>query len=101
LQDAYVSIKTKYPSLDVMMFSPEFFVRVHQIYDRMLVNLEKHEFGCFTGEKPMSGFYAVLYALSTCKQVRLSLMNSPARSPCPASMPCSTPSPPASRSVSH
>eukprot|EP00242_Pyramimonas_sp_CCMP2087_P004076 CAMPEP_0198219834 /NCGR_PEP_ID=MMETSP1445-20131203/76443_1 /TAXON_ID=36898 /ORGANISM="Pyramimonas sp., Strain CCMP2087" /LENGTH=354 /DNA_ID=CAMNT_0043897393 /DNA_START=504 /DNA_END=1565 /DNA_ORIENTATION=+ len=71
LQDAYVAIKTKYPSLDVMMFSPEFFVRVHQIYDRMLVNLEKHEFGCFTGEKPMSGFYAVLYALSTCKQVDL------------------------------
>ena len=36
----------------------------------MLVNLEKYQFGCFTGEKPMSGFYAVLYALSVCEKVR-------------------------------
>lgn len=42
-----------------------------QIYDQMQVNLEQQEFGCFTGEKPMSGFYAVLYALATCTHVDL------------------------------
>jgi hypothetical protein len=42
-----------------------------QIYDQMQVNLEQQEFGCFTGEKPMSGFYAVLYALAACTHVDL------------------------------
>lgn len=42
-----------------------------QIYDQMTVNLEQQEFGCFTGEKPMSGFYAVLYALAACNHVDL------------------------------
>jgi len=37
----------------------------------MQVNLEQQEFGCFTGEKPMSGFYAVLYALAACTHVDL------------------------------
>mmetsp|Transcript_41658 Transcript_41658/g.50513 ORF Transcript_41658/g.50513 Transcript_41658/m.50513 type:complete len:450 (-) Transcript_41658:883-2232(-) len=71
LQEAYVTIRQKYPAVDVVLFSPEFFVQAHNIYDRLQENLEKHEFGCFTGEKPMSGFYGVLYALSACDKVDL------------------------------
>ena len=33
--------------------------------------LETFDFGCFTGDKPMSGFYSVIYALSTCQKVTL------------------------------
>jgi len=71
LQEAYVTIRNKYPQLDALLFGPEFFVKAHQIYDQMQMNLERNEFGCFTGEKPMSGFYAVLYALSACEEVDL------------------------------
>lgn len=71
LRDEYATIRTKYPAVDVVLFSPEFFVQAHTIYDKLQENLEKHEFGCFTGEKPMSGFYGVLYALSACKTVDL------------------------------
>jgi len=71
LQEVYATIRAKYSQIDILLFGPEFFVKAHQIYDQMQLNLEKNDFGCFTGEKPMSGFYAVLYALSSCKKVDL------------------------------
>ncbi|GBG73724.1 hypothetical protein CBR_g17064 [Chara braunii] len=71
LKETYVHIRTQFPTIESLLFSPEFFAKAHQIYDRLQDNLERFEFGCFTGEKPMSGFYAVLYALSACDQVDL------------------------------
>ena len=33
--------------------------------------LQAEGMGCFSGEKPMSGFYALLYALDVCESVDL------------------------------
>jgi hypothetical protein len=34
-------------------------------------NLQNAGMGCFSGEKPMSGFYAVLYTLRVCNSIDL------------------------------
>eukprot|EP00899_Mesostigma_viride_P022727 jgi/Mesvir1/3639/Mv14938-RA.3 len=71
LREAYVAIRQHFPVVDALLFSPAFFVHAHRIYDALQDELELHEFGCFSGEKPMSGFYAVLFALQACDQVDL------------------------------
>lgn len=71
LKDTYATIRQHFPAVDTLLFSPDFFVQAHQIYDNLQANLERHEFGCFTGEKPMSGFYAVLFAQYICRTVDL------------------------------
>lgn len=71
LKDTYISLRERYPFVKVHLFSPQFFVRAHSIYDKLQSSLERHEFGCFLGEKPMSGLYGVLFALSACESVDL------------------------------
>lgn len=44
LQEAYVTIRNKYPQLDALLFGPEFFVKAHQIYDQMQVQASSLEF---------------------------------------------------------
>ncbi|XRA98165.1 alpha-N-acetyl-neuraminate alpha-2,8-sialyltransferase [Pycnococcus provasolii] len=69
LKDTFISIREKYPYVNVLLFSPQFFVRAHMIYDRLQSSLERHEFGCFLGEKPMSGLYGILFNLAVCESV--------------------------------
>lgn len=71
LKDTFITIREKYPYVKVLLFSPQFFVRAHNIYDRLQSSLEQHEFGCFLGEKPMSGLYGVLFLLTVCESVDL------------------------------
>ena len=53
--------------MTVLMLSPAFVSKVHATYDTMQREIEDKQFGCFPGEKPMSGFYSLLLAISMCK----------------------------------
>lgn len=39
------------------------------MYDNLQSELEGYQFGCFTGEKPMSGFFALLLATTMCETI--------------------------------
>ncbi len=45
--------------------------QAHEIYDVLRAGLERHEFGCFSGEKPMSGFYSLLIGATMCDQITM------------------------------
>uniref|UniRef100_A0A061S3I5 Alpha-N-acetyl-neuraminate alpha-2,8-sialyltransferase (Sialyltransferase 8E) n=1 Tax=Tetraselmis sp. GSL018 TaxID=582737 RepID=A0A061S3I5_9CHLO len=71
LKDTYMEIRKRYPEVPAYMFSPAFAYQAHRLYDRLQENLQAAGMGCFSGEKPMSGFYAVLFAVSACDSVDL------------------------------
>jgi len=71
LKDTYIDIRKRHPGVQAYMFSPAFAYQAHRIYDRLQEKLQAAGFGCFSGEKPMSGFYAILYILDVCNSVDL------------------------------
>lgn len=71
LKKTYQEIREGFPKLKVVMFSPEFYLRAHATYRKLVDRLEEFGMGCFKGEKPMSGFYGVFFALGVCEETRL------------------------------
>ncbi|QDZ19090.1 sialyltransferase [Chloropicon primus] len=69
LKETLVDIHHKYPEVKMLVLSPAFFRKAHEIYDKLQSELERHEFGCFSGEKPMSGFYSLLISLTMCDKI--------------------------------
>jgi len=69
LLDSFSTLRHAYSDKQFLMMSPEMFVRIHGVYDFLLNRLEEYEFGCFLGEKPMSGFYALMMGLTVCKHI--------------------------------
>eukprot|EP00873_Tetraselmis_striata_P039599 jgi/Tetstr1/459863/TSEL_000448.t1 len=71
LKEAYMEIRRRHTGVQTYMFSPAFAYQAHRIYDRLQDNLQAAGMGCFSGEKPMSGFYAMLYTLRVCSTIDL------------------------------
>lgn len=69
LKETLTDIHDKFPHVQILVLSPAFFRKAHEIYYALQAELERHEFGCFSGEKPMSGFYSLLIASTMCDAV--------------------------------
>ena len=69
LKETLIDIHDKFPEVQVLVLSPEFSFQARQIYNALQSELEGHEFGCFSGEKPMSGWYSLLIASTMCKKI--------------------------------
>ena len=67
LKETLIQLHERFPDVTVLMLSPAFVSKVHATYDTMQREIEDKQFGCFPGEKPMSGFYSLLLAISMCK----------------------------------
>lgn len=69
LKETVLAIHEKFPEVQVLVLSPEFASKAREIYNGLQSELEGHEFGCFSGEKPMSGFYSLLIAATMCDKI--------------------------------
>lgn len=71
LKETLTDVHDKYPEVQILVLSPTFFRKAHEIYNALQLALEWREFGCFSGEKPMSGFYALLIAATMCDTISM------------------------------
>ena len=71
LASLYVDLRRKHPDVKILLLTPHAYVRIHRIYNDLLGRLERYELGCFVGEKPMSGFYAMIFAAAFCGSVKM------------------------------
>ena len=71
LASLYVDLRRKYPDVKILLLTPDAYVRIHRVYNDLLSRLEQYELGCFVGEKPMSGFYAMIFASAFCGGVAM------------------------------
>ena len=71
LASLYVDLRRKHPDIKILLLTPHAYVRMHRIYEDLLGRLEQYELGCFVGEKPMSGFYAMIFAAAFCGSVEM------------------------------
>ena len=62
----YAKMRALYPRRQIIALSPQYATWAHNVYKELRARFEGAGFGVFAGEKPMSGFYAILY----CLQVR-------------------------------
>lgn len=69
LQDILGELHAKHENIKTLMYSPEFTTWSQALYNQLTQVLEDEDLGCFAGEKPMSGFYAVSFALHACDRI--------------------------------
>lgn len=60
---SYMKLRTSHPEKTVVVLSPEFMSWATQLYSNIRARFHRLELGSYTGEKPMSGYYAILWAL--------------------------------------
>uniref|UniRef100_A0A061QMP4 Beta-galactoside alpha--sialyltransferase 1 isoform x1 n=2 Tax=Tetraselmis sp. GSL018 TaxID=582737 RepID=A0A061QMP4_9CHLO len=65
----FQKLKTRHPDRKVFVMSPKFVGWAYKLYKEFEDRFESLGFGNFRGEKPMSGYYAVMYALQVCSEV--------------------------------
>lgn len=63
----YAKMRALYPRRTIIALSPQYATWAHNVYKELRARFEGAGFGVFGGEKPMSGFYAILYCLQVCK----------------------------------
>lgn len=59
----YAIMRALYPRRQIIALSPQYTTWAHDVYKELKRRFEAAGFGVFGGEKPMSGFYAILYCL--------------------------------------
>ena len=59
---AYNKLKRNYPDRKIQAMSPQFTSWAYLTYREIRRRFQRHKLGHYPGEKPMSGFYAVLFS---------------------------------------
>ncbi|GAQ90641.1 Glycosyl transferase containing protein [Klebsormidium nitens] len=65
----YAKMRALYPRRAIISLSPQYATWAHNVYKALRARFEGAGFGVFGGEKPMSGFYAILYCLQVCNSI--------------------------------
>eukprot|EP00976_Prorocentrum_cordatum_P086804 1186642-Prorocentrum_minimum.AAC.1 len=68
---SYERLRARRPDKNVVVLSPRFMAWATALYSRLKLRFQKLGLGTYTGEKPMSGFYAILWTLQVCDRVDL------------------------------
>ena len=66
---AYFRLRSDMPDKKVLVLSPQFMAWAYELYLQLQQRFQELHFGEFRGEKPMSGFYAILFLLQVCDEV--------------------------------
>ena len=64
-------LTAQHPDRRVIVLSPQFMSWAFTMYQKLKSRFTDAGMGSYPGEKPMSGFYAVMYALQVCDKVDL------------------------------
>eukprot|EP00899_Mesostigma_viride_P014898 jgi/Mesvir1/23409/Mv21101-RA.1 len=70
-KSAYVRLRRNHPDRKIISMSPVFVSWAYQLYRDLRRRFQKLKLGRYPGEKPMSGFYAFLFALQICDEIDL------------------------------
>jgi hypothetical protein len=60
---AYARLRSTHPDKNIIVLSPKFMSWATTLYARVKLKFQKLNLGAYGGEKPMSGYYAILWAL--------------------------------------
>ena len=60
---SYMKLRSTHPDKNLVVLSPEFMAWATNLYGQLKTRFHKHGLGRYEGEKPMSGYYAILWAL--------------------------------------
>lgn len=66
---AYTRLRVDMPERKLLVLSPQFMTWAYELYLQLQQRFQEQHFGEFRGEKPMSGFYAILFLLQVCDEV--------------------------------
>ena len=66
---AYTRYRTEMPDRKLLVLSPQFMNWAYDLYLQLQQRFQEQGFGEFHGEKPMSGYYAILFLLQVCDEV--------------------------------
>mmetsp|Transcript_24964 Transcript_24964/g.81773 ORF Transcript_24964/g.81773 Transcript_24964/m.81773 type:complete len:405 (+) Transcript_24964:140-1354(+) len=70
-QRAYERLRATYPERQFVVISPSFMAWAFMVYTELKARFIAAGLGAFTGEKPMSGFYAILFLYQACDELDL------------------------------
>ena len=65
----YIKLRRRHPDRKVILLSPKFMSWAYLTYERLKERFEDLGLGRFAGEKPMSGFYAILFLYQVCDEL--------------------------------
>jgi len=68
-KSAFQKLRVQHPDRKVVVMSPKFVAWAYQLYQAFEDRFESLTIGTFRGEKPMSGYYAIMFALQVCSEV--------------------------------
>mmetsp|Transcript_29338 Transcript_29338/g.93913 ORF Transcript_29338/g.93913 Transcript_29338/m.93913 type:complete len:171 (+) Transcript_29338:433-945(+) len=67
----YTTLRNKHEDRKVIVLDPKFISWGYMVYQDFKDRFAELGLGAYQGEKPMSGFYAILFCLQACDQVDL------------------------------
>jgi hypothetical protein len=60
---SYMKLRTTHPDKNLVVLSPQFMAWATNLYGQLKTRFHKYNLGSYNGDKPMSGYYAILWAL--------------------------------------